>query len=126
MAGSVSPRFARWLAFAGWALVGAGYAFGVLSLMSIGVFVLAGSVVLTLLVRRAWGRGGIAGLVSGLGLPVLYVAYLNRGGPGWVCTTSGPAMSCTDAWNPWPWLAVGVAFVAGGIALQLGRPAAAG
>ncbi|MDN5794868.1 MAG: hypothetical protein L0H79_03850 [Intrasporangium sp.] len=119
---SSSP--AHWLAFASWGLVGAGYAFGVLGLATIGMFVLAGSVVLTLLVLKAWGRRGLAGLVSGAGLPLLYVAFLNRGGPGMVCTTGPDSMSCVDAWSPWPWLAVGAALIAAGIVLESRRPAA--
>lgn len=99
--------------FIAWAAVGAGYAFGVLGALSIGVFVLAVTAVATvLLARRPQARVGLTGLVSGLGLPLLYVAFLNRAGPGTVCTkTATGGQSCTDEWSPWPWLLIGVALV---------------
>jgi hypothetical protein len=44
----------------------------------------------------------------------LLVAYLNRGGPGNVCTTTATSQSCTTEWSPWPWLAAGLLLVAAG------------
>jgi len=98
--------------FIAWAAVGAGFVFGVLAILSIGVFVLAIDVVAAvLLARRPEARAGLTGLVSGLGLPLLYVAFLNRAGPGTVCTTTATSQSCADAWSPWAWLFIGVALV---------------
>lgn len=98
--------------FIAWAAVGAGYALGILAALSIGVLVLAVAVVATVvLARRPQARVGLTGLVSGLGLPLLYVAFLNRAGPGIVCTTTSTKSSCTDEWSPWPWLLIGVALV---------------
>jgi hypothetical protein len=98
--------------FIAWAAVGAGYALGILAALSIGVLVLAVAAVATIvLARRPQARVGLTGLVSGLGLPLLYVAFLNRAGPGIVCTTTGTERSCTDEWSPWPWLLIGVALV---------------
>jgi hypothetical protein len=98
--------------FIAWAAVGAGFAFGVLAILSIGVFVLAiDAVAAVLLARHAPARAGLTGLVSGLGLPLLYVAFLNRAGPGTVCTTTATSQSCADEWSPWPWLFIGVALV---------------
>ncbi|WP_329122687.1 hypothetical protein [Streptomyces sp. NBC_01465] len=94
-----------WGFFAAWAVVGGGCALAVLTLLSIGIFVLPVAALVALLLTRfsGWQRG-LPGLVSGLGVPLLYVAYLNRGGPGTVCTTSGTGQTCTDEWNPWLWL----------------------
>ncbi len=98
--------------FIAWAAVGAGFAFGVLAILSIGVFVLAITAVATvLLARRLQARAGVAGLVSGFGLPLLYVAFLNRAGPGTVCTMTATSQSCTDEWSPWPWLIIGAALI---------------
>jgi hypothetical protein len=98
--------------FIAWAAVGAGFAFGVLSILSIGVFVLAvDAVAAVLLARHPQARAGLTGLVSGLGLPLLYVAFLNRAGPGTVCTMTATSQSCADEWSPWPWLFIGVALV---------------
>lgn len=103
---------ARLPSFVAWVAVGAGYAFGVLAILSIGVFVLSVAVVATIvLVSRPLGRAGVAGLVSGLGLPLLYVAFLNRAGPGTVCTATATSRTCSDEWNPWTWLVVGIAFL---------------
>lgn len=106
----------RWRWFCAWALVGAGYAFGVLSLLTIGVYVLTLSLVATIvLARSSVRRAGAVGVVAGLGLPLLYVAYLNRGGPGTVCTSTATETSCVDAMSPWPWTIVGVCLLLAGI-----------
>lgn len=100
--------------FFAWAAVGAGYAFGVLAILSIGIFVLAITVVVTVfLAREPRARSGLTGFISGLGLPLLYVAFLNRGGPGTVCA----GQSCTEEWSPWPWLLIGSLLVVVGAAL---------
>jgi hypothetical protein len=113
------PAGVAW--FVAWAAVGVGYAFSLLAIASIGWFLLPLPVIATvLLTRHSPARRGLAGLVCGLGAPVLYVAYLNRSGPGTVCTST-PGQSCTDEWNPWPWFAVGIALVLGGAAVFLAR-----
>jgi hypothetical protein len=94
--------------FAVWLVVGAAYAVSLLGAASIGLFVLPLPVFVTiLLVRQRSARGGAPGVVSGLGVPLFYVVYLNRSGPGTMCTpaTDG-GMSCVDQSSPWPWLAV--------------------
>jgi hypothetical protein len=101
--------------FFAWTAVGAGYAFAILAALSIGVYVLAITVVATvLLVRSPSASSGLTGIVSGLGLPLLYVAFLNRSGPGTVCTTTLTGQSCVDEWSPWPWLLAGVLLVVAG------------
>ena len=101
--------------FIAWMLVGAGFAFGVLSAPSIGAFVLLVTVVaMIVLATRAGNRVGLPGLVSGLSLPLFYVAYLNRSGPGTICTTTATSQSCSDEWSPWPWLVVGLVLLVAG------------
>jgi len=95
--------------FIAWMLVGAGYALGVLSAPSIGLFVLLITVVATIvLATRPANRVGLPGLLSGLSLPLFYVAFLNRSGPGTICTTTATSRSCSDEWSPWPWLVIGI------------------
>ena len=95
--------------FIAWMFVGAGYALGVLSALSIGAYVLLITVVATIvLATRVGNRVGLPGLVSGLSLPLFYVAYLNRSGPGTICTTTATSQSCSDEWSPWPWLVIGI------------------
>jgi hypothetical protein len=108
------------LQFAAWAAVGAGALTGVLSILTIGFFVLVATAGLAaLLARRADVRLAAPGLLAGAGLLPLYVGYLNRGGPGMVCTTTGAAQSCTQEMSPWPWVVVGVCVAASGAGLYL-------
>ncbi len=75
---------------------------------------LAGMV--ALLVWPAGRSPAAFGALSGAGAVPLYVAWLNRQGPGEVCTYTGSASRCVDEWSPWGWLVVGVALVVAGIA----------
>ncbi len=103
--------------FGCWLLAGASWVVTVLGALSIGVFVLPVAIAVTVLVAtRRTSSVGLPGIISGAGLPLLYVAYLNRGGPGNVCTTFASGQSCTQEWSPWPWLAVGVVLVVTGVA----------
>jgi hypothetical protein len=121
-----NPARHTWGWFAAWAAVGAGYAFCLLALPSIGLFLLPVPVVATLLLvrrpseRRAATRGR-AGLIAGAGLPLLYVAWLNRAGPGEVCTPTGTGQRCEQLSSPWPWLTVALLLAAAGIALHVAR-----
>ena len=113
----------RWAWFAAWLIIGAGYALSLLGAASIGLFVLPLPVLATiLLARRQHAHSGLPGLISGLGIPLLYVAYLNRAGPGTICTTiTGGGQDCTDEWSPWPWLAAGVILLVLGVAAFIAR-----
>ena len=104
------------VSFLVWVLVGA-----VLSLatMTIGFLVLTVALV-ALIAMLKWGRNrkSSVGLISGVGLPLLYVAYLNRNGPGWVCRAYGNGgQTCEDSGSPWPWLLIGTALVVAGVLL---------
>ena len=106
----------QWIWFFAWMAVGAGYALGVLGALTIGLFVLIITVVATILLRRdPRSPAGLPGLVSGLSLPLFYVAYLNRAGPGTICRAIGAGgQECTDEWSPWPWLVIGLLLLLGG------------
>ena len=81
-------------AFLWWCVAGAGLCLGVVSLLSIGAFVLLATFMLCgfLLWRLEFGWG-MAGLLSGAAAPMFYLAWLNREGPGEVCHS--------DAIVPW-------------------------
>jgi hypothetical protein len=124
MAITTAPRPRIWPFFA-WAALGAGICMSGLAVLSIGLFV-APFVIGGLIALLLWpgSRTSAAlGVISGLGLVPLFVAYLNRGGPGDVCTTSASGgQSCTTEWSPWPWLGAGLALVAlGAVAFGLLR-----
>jgi hypothetical protein len=117
-----APTGLRWAWFAAWLIIGAGYALSLLGAASIGLFVLPLPVLATILiVRRQHASSGLPGLISGLGVPLFYVAYLNRAGPGTICTTITGGQDCTGEWSPWPWLAAAVILLGLGLAAFIAR-----
>ncbi|MFZ0322866.1 MAG: hypothetical protein WAN48_01915 [Actinomycetes bacterium] len=104
-----------WWWFFAWLVVGTLASIAVLGALTIGVFVVPVAVVTAVIVATRRGAlAGWPGLISGLGVPLLWVAYLNRSGPGTVCTTTPTSASCVDEWSPWPWLVVGLLLISGG------------
>ena len=105
--------------FVAWTAVGAGACLALLTLLTIGPFVLVAvlAALAVLIPRRGSVEHGVTGLLSGAGLLALYIAYLNRDGPGEVCRSSATEQSCTSEWSPWPWLVLGLVLVAAGVAL---------
>src|SRR5689334_3008526 len=97
-----------------WLLVGALGGLGVLSLLTIGPILLlaAGALTVLCVVLRLLNRS-VTALPAGLAVPVLYLAWLNRRGPGDVCDANG----CTGEWSPWPFVAVAVVLL--GVAVVL-------
>jgi hypothetical protein len=105
--------------FVAWMGVGAGACLALLTALTIGPLLLVAVVVaLVVLVRR---RGSVdaamTGLMSGVGVVLLTIAYLNRHGPGEYCETSATEQRCTGEWSPWPWLVVGLLLVVAGVLL---------
>jgi hypothetical protein len=107
--------------FLAWGALGAGVVLAALTALSIGIFVLP-LVIAALIVLLRW-RGSrnitAVGLLTGAGLVPLYVSYLNRGGPGTVCSSTASGQACIDEWSPWPWLVAGVVLVLAGAVLFL-------
>lgn len=71
---------------------------------------------------KSRARVGVLGVVSGLGLPLLFVAWVNRAGPGMSCWTSVTGGGCDQRLDPWPWLLIGLLLVGLGIGLFARRP----
>jgi len=106
--------------FIGWAAAGAALCLAAFSILSIGIFVLPMAVagLAALISWRGTRNSSAAGLLCGLGAVPVYIAYLNRGGPGTVCgAVASGGQVCTAEWNPWPFLAAGVVLIAAGAAL---------
>ena len=101
-----------------WAVVGAGGCLALLGALSIGIFVapVVALLALVLLLTTQADRS-MVGAVSGLSVPLFYVAWLNRDGPGEVCRVEEHFTACAEQWSPWPWLVAGFAFAAVGIAV---------
>jgi hypothetical protein len=110
-----------WSSTLAWASVGALGAFGIAGLASIGVFLLAGAALVAAVALSipALRPPCMPGFLVGLSTAPLYIAWLNRSGPGLVCTTTRDSMSCADQWSPWPFVAVGVLFAGAGVVLLL-------
>jgi hypothetical protein len=100
-------RADSWTAFFWWAVAGLGLCSGVLSILTVGPFVLLVTLALCgLLLYRLDVGWGMLGLLLGAAVPLLYVAWLNRDGPGTVCSTNGLVTSCGDEASPWPFVAM--------------------
>jgi hypothetical protein len=124
----VRSRLADW-AFWLWALVGVGFG---LAISAVGIFTVPASAIATIfLLTRPRLRASVYGILVGIGIPLLLVAYLNREGPGTVCHTidGGSGTQCDDRYDPRTWLLAGLVFVVAGLAAQLwarnGRPRSA-
>lgn len=87
----------RW--FAAWVIVGCALALGMLSFAVGPLLLVPGVVVAALMGRSARARRGAGGGLVGIGLLLLFIAYVNRQG--------------FDL-NPLPWLFLGLAFVVSG------------
>jgi hypothetical protein len=105
-----------WPWFCGWMLVGIGAAFGFVS------FPLALPVagVITWLLSRRYRRSDEAlGAISGVGLLLLFIAYIQRHGPGEYCHSIGtpryPGTECGDYADPRPLLVAGLILVVAGV-----------
>ena len=102
-----------------WALLGFAAALGFVSL---GVLVLAPvAIVGALMASRPTIRRSAFGLLSGSGVLLLYVAWLQRAGPGTTCWHTAEATGCDQHLNPLPWLLVGIAMFIGGIVAHARR-----
>lgn len=109
---------ATWPGFAAWLLVGAALGFAIVSFV---VLALPLVIVVALLALRPGLRRSGFGLVSGLGVVPLYVAFLQRRGPGTVCWHTATASGCDEYLNPWPWLVIGLTLVSIGVVAHVRR-----
>jgi hypothetical protein len=101
----------RW--FWVWALLGVAAAFGFLVIGMLAVAPVA--VVGGALTARPAIRRSAFGFASGVGLLLLYVAWVQRAGPGTTCWQRGAASGCDQHLNPVPWLIVGLGLFVGGV-----------
>src|ERR1700740_2241235 len=104
------------LSFSAWAIVGAVGALGLVSLgpIALGPAVIAGGALST----SHTARSSTPGLLAGAGLVFLFIAYVQRQGPGTTCWHTTTAVGCDQHLNPIPWLLIGLLLVIGAILLQ--------
>lgn len=100
-----------WL-FLLWAVLGAGSSLALLTPFTIGIVLgpLTVAALIALLALHRSRNVSCTGLLAGAGIVPLYVSYLNRSGPGEVCSTTRTGGSCVTEWSPWPWLVGGRAY----------------
>lgn len=116
----MNQRWRSTLQLAGWAAVGSAAVMAVLTVLTIGLFILLPTAGLAaVLAWRGDRRAAWPGLLAGAGLIPLYIGYLNRAGPGMVCTTTPAGSSCAQEWSPWPWVAAGLCLIGIGIGLSV-------
>ena len=119
----MSTRRGDWLWFGAWAVVGGCWCLALATLLTIGVvFVAPVALVLTVLLLLGLRRGsavGLPGLLSGPSAVIFYIGWLNRGGPGDVCTSTATEQTCQTEWNPVPFLVAGSLVLVAGLLLFL-------
>jgi hypothetical protein len=112
----VDRRAYTWWAFGSWCVAGVGLAAGVLSILTVGFAVLFLTLAACgLLLWRVGFGPALTGIVTGGAVPVLYVAWLNRDGPGSHCTVTPTSSSCSHEWSPWPFVVVALVMVGVGV-----------
>jgi hypothetical protein len=119
----VFPKIVRrsggWGWFFVWALLGLGGALGTVSLGPLVLLPVA--FVSAFLWTRVGVRRSAFGLLSGAGTLLLYVAWVQRDGPGTTCWHTATASGCDQHLNPLPWLVAGGILVLAGVAGQARR-----
>lgn len=107
----------RMLLFLGWAVATGALALAAITPFTIG-FLVAPLALLALAALAVTARNeSAAGALCGPAVLLLYIGYLNRGGPGDVCTSSPTAQSCTTEWSPWPFAVIGLCLLAASASL---------
>ena len=110
------PYHERWW-FVAWTAIGCG-----LGVAAVSFGPLLGIPVIVVAVVLAARQGGLhrltraaCGVFSGLGVVSLFVAYVQRRGPGTVYWHTATASGADTYLDPRPWLVAGVALVVAGI-----------
>ena len=111
-----------WAWFAVWLAVGGALAFSIVDGLAFGLLVLPFAIVavMLLIVRHHFDRSAW-GLLCGAGLLSLYVAYVQRKGPGTVSWHTATASGADTYMDPRPWLIVGLLLIVVGVAAFLWR-----
>ena len=102
--------------FWAWLVVGAGAALAAVSLGPILALPIA--LIAVAMASRPSIRRSAFGFLSGIGIPLLYVAYAQRHGPGTTCWHTVTASGCDQHLSPIPWLVIGLVCLLGGVVGQ--------
>lgn len=115
--------------YALWGGVGFLVGFGVVGILSIGIFLLAFALLLAIvgLTIPASRTPAALAALPGMGIMPLAVALNNAGGPGERCVIAATSTSCSELLNPWPFAIPGLLLVVAGgwLVWRFGRSAPA-
>ncbi|AXH96955.1 hypothetical protein [Ornithinimicrobium avium] len=107
-----------------WLIAGSVITFFGLSLMTVGLPVLAIAIAAAALRNWKWD---LPWLLAGATAPLLSVAWRNRGGPGDECIATPSVSGCGELLDPMPWLLFAVVLLAAAAGIlaygRLSRPA---
>jgi amino acid transporter len=116
----LARRGAGWGWFLVWAVLGSAAALGTVSLGPL--LLLPAALLGVFLWRRPVARRSAFGLLTGAGTLLLYVAWVQRDGPGTTCARIPPAgLRCDQHLNPLPWLVIGLALLVAGVVAHARR-----
>lgn len=115
----IARRSDGWGWFFVWALLGSAAALGTVSLGPL--LLLPTALVAVFVWRRPQARRSAFGLLTGAGTLLLYVAWVQRDGPGTTCWHTATASGCDQHLNPLPWLVLGIVLVAAGFVAHARR-----
>ena len=113
------PKRLSWVWFGAWSAVGAAIALGLVSLGPLAL--VPGTALAVVMLSRPGSRHGALGVLSGAGVLLLVVAWINRDGPATTCWHTATSGGCDQHLDPIPWLVVGLMLLLAGIAGQLAR-----
>jgi hypothetical protein len=108
-----------WGWFCVWGAVGTVAALGMVSLGPLAL--VPAILVATILFRHRAIRRSAFGLLSGVGVILLAVAWVQRSGPGTTCWHTATSGGCEHHLNPIPWLMVGLGFLVAGVLAHRAR-----
>jgi hypothetical protein len=76
--------------------------------------------VVALMLRQPGARESAFGALSGAGFLLLYIAYVQRDGPGTTCKSLPlGGEQCDEHLNPLPWLVLGILLVVAGVVAEV-------
>ncbi len=115
----IARRSEGWGWFFVWALLGSAVALGTVSLGPL--LLLPTALVAVFIGRLPQARRSAFGLLTGAGTLLLYVAWVQRDGPGTTCWHTATASGCDQHLNPLPWLILGIVLVTTGFVAHARR-----
>ncbi len=119
LSSQIARRSDGWGWFFVWALLGSAAALGTVSLGPL--LLLPTALVAVFVWRRPQAHRSAFGLLTGAGTLLLYVAWVQRDGPGTTCWHTATASGCDQHLNPLPWLVLGIVLVAAGFVAHARR-----